>query len=71
MANSGLMFFCAICVDDFESHPTDMDRHTATAICPVCGASNSISYTTPENPTESTLTLENYNLINGLDNNTP
>lgn len=69
MANSGLMFFCAVCIDEFEAHPIDMDRHTATAECPTCGLENKISYTTPENPTEDMLTIDNYNIINGVDNN--
>lgn len=71
MYNNGLMFFCAICIDDFESHPVALDRHTAMATCPTCGSENKVSYTTPENPKESDLTLDSYKVINGLDNNAP
>jgi DNA-directed RNA polymerase subunit RPC12/RpoP len=69
MANTGFIYFCAVCLDNFEAHPVEMDRHTAKGICPRCGSENRVSYANPENPTEDMLTLEHYNKINGLDNN--
>lgn len=61
-------FFCAVCIDDFDSHPVELDRHTAMARCPVCNTMNKTSYANPDNPTEEMLTLEEYNRIHGLDN---
>jgi DNA-directed RNA polymerase subunit RPC12/RpoP len=63
-----LMFFCSVCIDDKQSHPDEMDMHDAFANCPDCGSRMQTSYARPENATESQLTLEEYNRINGLDN---
>lgn len=71
MANDGLMFFCSICIEDRVGHPTSMDADDAYLNCPECGSEMQTTYTRPENPTESMLTIEHYNSINGLDNNTP
>jgi len=64
-----IKFFCAVCVSDFDSHPIELDRHTATARCPGCNTINKTSYATPDNPTEEMLTLAHYNSMHGLDNN--
>jgi DNA-directed RNA polymerase subunit RPC12/RpoP len=71
MAHDGLMFFCAICIEDRVGHPTRMDKDDAYLNCPDCSSEMQTTYTRPESPTESMLTLEHYNVINGLDNNTP
>lgn len=48
-----------------------MDKDIATADCDVCGSELQTSWTRPEVATEEELTIDEYNKIHGLDNNTP
>jgi hypothetical protein len=48
-----------------------MDKDIAIGDCDTCGSELQTSWTRPEIATEEQLTLEEYNRIHGLDNNTP
>jgi hypothetical protein len=64
-------FFCSICISDKILHPRYMDKDIAIGDCDTCGSELQTSWTRPEIATEEQLTLEEYNRIHGLDNNTP
>lgn len=66
MPNSGLLFFCSICIEDRVGHPTKMDIDDAYLNCPVCGSEMQTTYTRPPNVTPEMLTLEYYKQINNL-----
>jgi DNA-directed RNA polymerase subunit RPC12/RpoP len=66
-----LKFFCSICIEDVELHPESMDMSDAIAHCPSCQSEIQTTYAKPENPKKEDLSIENYNVINGLDTNTP
>ncbi len=65
------MFFCVVCVEDVELHPTDMCNNCCIAVCPECGTKLRTQYARPENPTEEMLGLSAYNEFHGVDNSTP
>lgn len=64
-------FFCSICISDKILHPKYLDKNVATANCDTCGSELQTSWTRPEVANDEELTLDEYNRVHGLDNNTP
>lgn len=66
-----IKFFCVICIDDKEMYAERIDANNAYGTCPDCGASLIESFARHPGVTTQDMTIEAYNTIHGLDNNTP
>ena len=64
-------FFCSICISDKILHPKYLDKDVTKADCDTCGSELQTSWTRPEVAKEEELTIDEYNRLHGLDNNTP
>lgn len=60
-----LLFFCSVCIDDVESHPSDIQGENASANCPQCNSVIQTTYNLPEGSNEYQ-NINHYNQLNGL-----
>ena len=59
------LFFCSVCIDDVEIHPTNIQGENATANCPKCNVLIQCAFNLPEGTLEYQ-NINHYNQIHGL-----
>ena len=64
-------FFCSVCIDDKELYATSLDSSWAYATCPDCGSLLKESFARHKDIKDEDMTTNSYNILHGLDTNTP
>jgi len=64
-------FFCSICISDKDLYAHTVDPNWAYANCPDCGSLLQETFSRQAETTEEDMTTAGYNILNGLDSNTP
>jgi hypothetical protein len=64
-------FFCSICISDKDLYANKVDEAWAYANCPDCGSLLQETFSRQAEIKDEDMTTEGYNILNGLDSNTP